>query len=38
MGALDLPTYHGELVAQVTYLGFGVRGDLTQPQTGRMIA
>src|ERR687891_3024191 len=32
LGALDLPTKHGELVAQDKHLGFGVRGDPSQPE------
>jgi hypothetical protein len=32
LGALDLPTEHGELVAQDQDLGLGDRGDPTQPQ------
>src|ERR671918_2920000 len=32
LGALDLPTKHGELVAQDKHLGFGVRGDPAQPE------
>src|SRR6266511_6359079 len=32
LGAFDLPPEHGELVAQDEQLGFGVRGDPTQPE------
>jgi hypothetical protein len=30
--ALDLPAQHGELVAQDQHLGFGIRGDPSQPE------